>query len=188
MSRKLVEIAAEIVQNQVSGTPMSSDEISSSLRKVFSTLQELQKSEVEGSVLELDKTSEETRAEEKAQQQMSPPDSIQQDKVICLECGTEMRQLTARHLASHGITPREYRKKYGFPMKTPLSAKSLTKARSKAAKKRGLPEKLVQFIEARKQQKALAAGTETPAETTGQEDKAGSKTTPRPRRRKKIVG
>jgi hypothetical protein len=39
-------------------------------------------------------------------------------------------------------------------MKTPLSAKSLTRARSKAAKKRGLPENLKKAIEARRQQKA----------------------------------
>ena len=42
-------------------------------------------------------------------------------------------------------------------MRTPLSAKSLTKARSKAAKKRGLPEKLQQFIEARRQKKAATS-------------------------------
>jgi hypothetical protein len=45
----------------------------------------------------------------------------------------------------------------GFMMRTPLAAKSLTKARSKAAKKRGLPENLQQFIEARRQGKAGAA-------------------------------
>lgn len=180
MTRKLVEIAAEIVQNQVSGSPMSSEEISSSLRRVFSTLQELQKSEMEGSAIDLERTAEEARAEEKAPQQIAPQDSIQQDKVICLECGTEMRQLTARHLGSHGLGPREYRKKYGFPMKTPLSAKSLTKARSKAAKKRGLPEKLVQFIEARKQQKAAQAAQAAPSDPTP------PKTASRPPRRKKL--
>ena len=55
-------------------------------------------------------------------------------------------------------------KKCGFTMKTPLAAKSLSKARSKAAKKRGLPEKLKQLIEARRQVKAEA---KTPAETSG---------------------
>jgi hypothetical protein len=42
-------------------------------------------------------------------------------------------------------------------MRTPLSAKSLTKARSKAAKKRGLPENLRKVIEARRQAKAKVA-------------------------------
>ena len=55
-------------------------------------------------------------------------------------------------------------KKYGFAMQHPLSAKALTKARSKAAKKRGLPEKLQKYMEARRQKKAEAskpAATET---------------------------
>jgi hypothetical protein len=42
-------------------------------------------------------------------------------------------------------------------MRTALSAKSLTKARSKAAKKRGLPENLKKVIEARRQSKAKVA-------------------------------
>jgi len=71
-----------------------------------------------------------------------PRDSIQNDKVICLECGSEMRQLTKKHLVSHGMNQKDYRKKYGLTMRTPLEAKSLTEARRKAAKERGLPEKL----------------------------------------------
>ena len=75
-----------------------------------------------------------------------------------------MRQLTSKHLVSHGMNQKEYREKYGFSMRIPLAAKSLTKARSKAAKKRGLPEKLKQAMEARRQGKAKAstqAATET---------------------------
>ena len=93
---------------------------------------------------------------EEAPKAIAPQDSIQDDKVICLECGAEMRQLTTKHLVSHGMNQKEYRKKYGFSMRTPLAAKSLTKARSKAAKKRGLPEKLQKYIEARRQKKAAA--------------------------------
>jgi hypothetical protein len=40
----------------------------------------------------------------------------------------------------------------------------LTKARSKAAKKRGLPENLVKFLEERKQKKAEAAAVRGTAE------------------------
>ena len=65
-----------------------------------------------------------------------------------------MRQLTVKHLSIHDLTLKEYKKKYGFTIKTPLSAKSLTKARSKAAKKRGLPENLKRAIEARRQKRA----------------------------------
>src|SRR5208337_1303277 len=156
MPKKLIEIAAEIVQTQVSLTSMTATDIASSLRQVFSTLHELQKAEAEG--IELAPPGEvagEAPSEEKPV--LSPANSIQNVKVICLECGKEMRQLTSKHLVSHGMSQKEYKKKYGFTMQTPLAAKSLTKARSKAAKKRGLPEKLKQAIEARRQAKAKVA-------------------------------
>ncbi|MFZ0930114.1 MAG: MucR family transcriptional regulator [Syntrophobacteraceae bacterium] len=157
MTKKLIEIASEIVQNQVSSTPMSADEIASSLRQVFSTLHELEKAETAGIDIEVTQPA----AEETAATKLSPADSIQNDKVICLECGAEMRQLTSKHLVAHGMNQKEYRKKYGFSIRTPLAAKSLTKARSKGAKKRGLPEKLIQYMEARRQGKAKVAAQAT---------------------------
>ena len=157
MPKKLIEIASEIVQTQVSLTPMSPAEIASSLRQVFSTLYELQKAEA--GEIELAPTAE---GAGEAPTALTPQNSIQDDKVVCLECGKEMRQLTTKHLVFHGMNQKEYKRKYGFTMATPLSAKALTKARSKAAKKRGLPEKLQKYLEARRQAKAKAA---TPAAT-----------------------
>jgi len=164
MTKKLIEIASEIVQTQVSLTSMTATDIASSLRQVFSTLHELQKAETAG----IDIESTQPAAKEVAATKLSPANSIQNDKVICLECGAEMRQLTSKHLVSHGMNQKEYRKKYGFTMRTPLAAKSLTKARSKAAKKRGLPEKLQKYIETRRQGKAKASGqTATETVTAG---------------------
>lgn len=151
MTKKLIEIASEIVQTQVSQTHMTSAEIATSLRQVFSTLHELQ--QAESGEIELAKTGEPAPAKA-----ITPEDSIQDDKVICLECGAEMRQLTKLHLVSHGVTAKEYKKKHGFTMGTPLAARSLTKARSKAAKKRGVPENLKKYMEARRAAKAETAG------------------------------
>jgi predicted transcriptional regulator len=164
MTKKLVEIAAEIVQNQVSTNPMSSEEIVASLKSVFGALQTIQKSETDGAPIELGKTGEEGAGADKLLEKADPKSSILEDRIICLECGAEMRQLTAKHLGAHSLSPREYKQKYGFPMKQPLSAKALTKARSKAAKKRGLPENLVKYQEGRKQQKIdeMAVGLEPP--------------------------
>ena len=64
-----------------------------------------------------------------------------------------MRQLTVKHLVSHGMDQKQYKEKYGFSMRTPLAAKSVTEAQRNAAKKRGLPEKLTQLNEARKKEK-----------------------------------
>ena len=95
--------------------------------------------------------------------------------MICLECGAEMKQLTAKHLGAHALTIREYKKKYGFPLRQSLSAKSLSKARSKSAKERGLPEKLVLFQEQRKQKKAEAAMIEGAGVSGAKQEKPKTK-------------
>ena len=165
MTKKLLEIAAEIVQTQVGSTSMTAADIALSLRTVFRTLREIQQSEMEGIALAAPVAPDVAQAEQQAPKAIETKNSIQDDKVICLECGAEMRQLTAKHLVAHGMDQKAYRQKYGFTLRTPLAAKSLTKARSKAAKKRGLPEKLKSFIEARRQGKA--ASVNAPAEAEG---------------------
>lgn len=164
MSKKLIEIASEIVNVQASKGAMTAEEISSALRQVFNTLSELQRAESEER--ELPKT----QGAEPAQV-LKPEDSIQNDKVICLECGAEMKQLTKLHLVTHSMTAKEYKKKYGFRMSTPLAAKSVTKARIKAAKKRGVPENLKKYMDARRGAKIEAA---KPAVTQPLSDSPGT--------------
>jgi predicted transcriptional regulator len=159
MAKMLIEIAAEMVRTQVSLRSMPAAEIAASLRQVFSTLNELQKTETGGIDIEVTQPA----AEEVSATKLSPANSIQDDKVICLECGKEMRQLTTKHLVSHGMTQKEYRQKYGFSMQTPLAAKSVSEAQSKAAKRRGLPEKLTQLNKARRKQKTQGAAQSTEA-------------------------
>ena len=157
MPKRLLEIAADIVQTQASKNQLSSEEVVSSLKQIFGALQEL----------ETQRTSVETVKEpEPAPDKMDPKDSIQADKIVCLECGAEMRQLTARHVQGHGLTVHDYRRKYNLPLKQPLSAKSLTKQRSKMAKKRGLPENLRKYIEAKRQVKIEGAAPSGEAKET----------------------
>ena len=167
MTKKLLEITAEIVQTQVASNRMTSADIASSLRQVFQTLQEMQKAEGEGTVLTP------LMIPEEAPKTLVPQASIQENKVTCLECGKDMRQLTSKHLVSHGMDQKEYRKKYGFTMRTPLAAKSLTKARSKSAKKRGLPENLTKYIEGPRKEKAESAAAGTVVETNTKPRKTG---------------
>ena len=160
MSKKLVELAADIIQAQATHTRMTSEEISEALLKTFETLQKLKTAE------ETDQAptdiGEETISEEKESSPeekksglpIDPKDSIQRTKVICLECGAEFKQLSGNHLKLHGLTLREYKKKYGFPLSQPLSAKNLTAKRKRMGKKRGLPP---QLIEARKKRSKAKA-------------------------------
>jgi predicted transcriptional regulator len=128
-------MASEIVAAQASHTPMSPDEISEVVRRVFDILQKLQSIET-GQVIDNNGDKPE---------HMNPQDSIQRNRVICLVCGKEFKLLSNRHLALHGMTSRDYKLKYGLPLRQALSAKSLTQARRKIAKEKGLGAKLVAY-------------------------------------------
>ncbi len=113
--KKLLDIAAEIVQAQASVGQMSAEQIEQSLIKTFSTLQRMQRAEEKGLFLDSG-VSEEAGVEEAPVAKKEPRESIQDDRIVCLECGTEMRQLTTKHLSSHDLTPREYKQKWGFSL------------------------------------------------------------------------
>lgn len=136
-------MTAEIIQSQISTKEMTSDEIKVALNDTFQTLKSLQEAELTGQPVE----------QGKAKPVVAPERSIQKNKVICLECGQAFKMLSPKHLKSHDLTPREYRKKYGFSMRQPLCAKSLSEKRSKSGKERGLPVNLQKSIAARTKKK-----------------------------------
>jgi predicted transcriptional regulator len=136
MPKSLVEMASEIVAAQASHAPMSPEEISEVVRRVFDILQKLQSIEAGQA---------EGHHHGDAPEHMNPQDSIQRNRVICLVCGKEFKLLSNRHLALHSMTSREYKLKYGLPLRQALSAKSLTQARRKIAKEKGLGAKLVAY-------------------------------------------
>jgi predicted transcriptional regulator len=80
---------------------------------------------------------------------MDPMDSIREEKIICLECGKEFKQISHTHLKSHNLTPKEYRKKHLLPAKQPLTARSLSEKRKMKAKEIGLGGRLKRLREAK---------------------------------------
>ena len=61
-------------------------------------------------------------------------ESISPDYLTCLEDGLQFKSLK-RHLGMHGLTPEEYRTKWGLPKDYPMVAPKYAKARSRLAKK-----------------------------------------------------
>jgi len=108
-----LKMAVEITIAQASHAKMSPDEVDHFLKVTFERLRQMK--QVEEGVQEA--------AEEatEAAPPVVPLKSIQRNKVICLECGRAFRQLTNAHLKSHGLTSREYKKKWGLPLKQPLA-------------------------------------------------------------------
>jgi len=137
MSKSLYELSAEIVAAQASAAKLSVEEINALINQTYESLKNV-------------KADEEGAPEEEAAPAMKPKDSIKQNSVTCLECGKKFKILTKRHLKEHGLTPKEYKAKYGFKARQPLSAKSLSAKRRKVAKEQNLGQRLA---EARKKQR-----------------------------------
>jgi len=60
------------------------------------------------------------------------------DKVVCLVCGKGFTTLKKHIAVSHQMTPKEYRKAFGIPTKTPLVARNIPKRRGRSPRRRGL--------------------------------------------------
>ena len=83
--------------------------------------------------------------EEKPQEELKPAvplrRSVTPDAIICLEDGKKFKSLK-RHLRTHhGMTPEEYRVKWGLPHDSPMVAPNYAQARSQLAKEMGLGQK-----------------------------------------------
>ena len=59
--------------------------------------------------------------------------SIRKHSVTCMVCGAVYKQLSARHLSTHDLDLRSYRRRFGIPSDQPLSAKATTALRREIA-------------------------------------------------------
>ena len=64
--------------------------------------------------------------------------SVTPDYIICLEDGKRCKMLKRHLMSSFGLTPDEYRAKWGLPSDYPMVAPNYAKARSDLAVKLGL--------------------------------------------------
>jgi len=165
MAKSLTEMAAEIVAAQASHAVMAADDMVGALNKTFDALKNI-------------KTIEEGGPDADAPP-VEPKKSIQRNYIVNLEDGKRYKQLTARTLAKFGLTPAEYRKKWGFTARQPLAAKALSAKRRKTAKALGLGEKLQQ---ARKAKAAASAEAKAKAKP---KKKAKVKAKAKPKKRAK---
>lgn len=64
--------------------------------------------------------------------------SIQPDHLVCLEDGRKMKMLKRHLMTAYGMTPDEYRQKWGLPADYPMVAPHYAQQRSALAKEIGL--------------------------------------------------
>ncbi len=67
--------------------------------------------------------------------------SVTPDYVVCLEDGKKLKMLKRHLKTSYGLTPDEYRKRWGLPADYPMVAPNYAAQRSALAKKIGLGTK-----------------------------------------------
>src|ERR671922_1830036 len=75
---------------------------------------------------------------ERAEPAVSVKKSVTADYIVCLEDGKKLKMLKRHLRTAYGLTPEEYRQKWGLPADYPMVAPNYAAQRSEFAKKIGL--------------------------------------------------
>tara|TARA_R110002124_G_scaffold267777_3_gene435175 strand:+ start:41250 stop:41714 length:465 start_codon:yes stop_codon:yes gene_type:complete len=127
MDADLLEQVTEIVSAYVSHNSVSPSDLPALIASTHSALRSLSSSPVVGIVEELKPA-------------VSIRKSVTPDFIICLDDGKKFKSMK-RHLAGLGMSPDEYRAKWGLPSDYPMVAPNYSDARSTMAKTAGLGRK-----------------------------------------------
>ena len=123
----LIELTADVVAAYVSNNPVQAADLPALIADVHGAL-----GRVGGGV---------AAPQEKPKPAVNPKKSVNDDYIICLEDGKKFKSLK-RHLMTHyGLSPEQYREKWGLDANYPMVAPNYAAARSALAKKMGLGRK-----------------------------------------------
>lgn len=124
----VMKMAVDIVSAYVSNNPLPSAQITEVIRSVFGTLDSLG-----GGAAEM--------REEAPKPAVPIKKSVTADYLICLEDGKKLKMLKRHLRTNYGMTPDEYKAKWGLPADYPIVAPNYASQRSDFAKKIGLGRK-----------------------------------------------
>jgi predicted transcriptional regulator len=142
---KSIELAADIVAAFVANNSLPIGELPALIHSVHAALVGV----VGGSATP-------APAVEKKEPAVSIRKSITPDHLVCLDDGKKFKSLR-RHLATLGLTPDEYRAKWGLPADYPMVAPNYAAQRSELAKRSGLGQLRKNAAPAKKTAAAAAA-------------------------------
>jgi len=124
----IVELTSEVVAAYVSNNPVAATDLPGLIGDVHKALKGISAKNVEPEKPVLIPA-------------VNPKKSVTRDYIICLEDGKKFKSLK-RHLMSHyGMTPEEYREKWGLAPDYPMVAPSYAEQRSRLAREMGLGRK-----------------------------------------------
>jgi predicted transcriptional regulator len=123
----LLTLTADIVAAHVSNNSVAVNDLPNLIQNVHSAL-----SGISGSA---------SAAEPKPEPKVSIRSSVKPDYIVCLEDGKRLKMLK-RHLMTHyGMTPDQYRQKWGLSADYPMVAPNYAEQRRNLAKSIGLGTK-----------------------------------------------
>lgn len=127
---QITSLTADIVSAYVSNNPVPTWELASLIGNVYKSLIALCAGEQEAPA-------------EPQKPAVPVKKSVHEDYIICLEDGKKFKSLKRHVSTRYGLSPDEYRQKWGLPADYPMVAPSYAIARSALAKTMGLGRKKV---------------------------------------------
>ena len=125
---ELTSLTADVVAAYVAHNVISGDKLPDFIGSVYAALSKASLQGIEPPKVEL------TPA-------VPVKKSVTHDYIVCLEDGKKFKSLK-RHLKTHyGLSPEEYREKWGLPRDYPMVAPAYAAARSSLAKSMGLGQR-----------------------------------------------
>jgi predicted transcriptional regulator len=121
----LLRLSAEIVAAYVAQNTISASSVSELIGSVHSALSNLGKTSVEREV-------------EKRKPAVPVSKSVQNDYIVCLEDGKQLKMLKRYLRSRYDLSPEEYRRRWGLPPEYPMVAPAYAARRSDFAKQIGL--------------------------------------------------
>ncbi len=124
----LIELTADVVAAYVSNNPVPAAELPNLIADVHAALGRV------GGVVEQAQA-------DKQKPAVNPKRSVFDDYIVCLEDGKKFKSLKRPLMTHYGLTPDQYREKWGLDPSYPMVAPNYAAARSLLAKKMGLGRK-----------------------------------------------
>ena len=125
--QELLSLTADIVSSHVANNTVAVSDLPHVIEHVYTTLARL------GQDIKVPEPRQEPAVSVRA--------SIKPDYVICLEDGKKLKMLKRHLMTSYGMTPEEYRAKWGLKADYPMVAPNYAAKRQELAKKIGLGRK-----------------------------------------------
>jgi predicted transcriptional regulator len=120
-----IQLTANIVSAYVSNNTVSTAEIPNLIAQVYSALMRISSGQV-------------ATPAEPLKPAVAVKRSVTPEYIVCLEDGKKFKSLKRHLRTQYGITPEQYREKWGLPADYPMVAPNYAAARSQLAKQMGL--------------------------------------------------